>query len=762
MRGGGAVLVLVALLLFIPSAGAAAHLVITQPSANETLLAEMRDFYVYGIFSGTVSNPGDVRIEVYSGDAVAGTPVRVIQSQVDPVTGITNETVIDTGYANGTRKNGAMVPDLVKLPGSILDTSNKVVVTNRYYMGLIPGGVTKNFDTSYKDSTGTLLTDLTAGNYTIEVTGLSGTCAGEKVNKTITLGLTNAILGTFRPDSTKAALIQYGIRHSRRSYFDWFPGYFTDPDNSSIWYTADQRWTPNNGIEVVNDRPGTLLDNTVVANNTMFIYNINSGSATYRVELAALLRYNLQDGVNTTFLYYDIGEPNLTYNDLSSGVTTINGNPLPFPSGSRIKLYRAEILTPTGTNYENLYDCNDVTTQKSLNLDPSSGFTITSGKEFIIYGVTKPIASSVTATTTPYRYTIDNRITTIDCTINNSAGSVVMSGSHDVNLSRLYYRGSATRYNSFWEFGIDVSGLTAPDTYTVNLTGKDASGTIISGAATGFTVTVNPIPVPTPEGQDDRGGRSGASQVAVSPGAPAGQPVTFVFAPGQSSGTTAVESVTLTPSRTVGQVECIVRSAVPGNSIQITDREVAGYQSITVNWINPDAIDHADIAFSVDKSWLASHHVAPEQVVMLHFTGGRWVELPTSLVNNRDTVYEYSAVTGSFSYFAIAAKAGTPVAAGMNSTVFLPLPAGNVSAQNTITGIPATGAPGITTVVPVTSTAAPPARPTLIGVFFPQSGLPLVTIAAWAIVIVLLIIAIWLIRRWWIRRQNPALFRKYN
>ena len=71
---------------------------------------------------------------------------------------------------------------------------------------------------------------------------------------------------------------------------------------------------------MVNDRPGTLIDNPVVANNTMFIYNINSGSATYGVELSAILRYGLQDGPNTTFLYHDIGEPSMTYNDASAGL----------------------------------------------------------------------------------------------------------------------------------------------------------------------------------------------------------------------------------------------------------------------------------------------------------------------------------------------------------------------------------------------------------------------------------------------------------
>jgi hypothetical protein len=486
-------LMLIALFLSI-SAVSATQLVITQPSANETILAEVRDFHVYGIFTGTVVNPGDIRIEVYPGETVSGLPVRVIQSHVDPVSGITNESVINatyctvTGYC--TRKNGAMVPDLVESPGGILDPTNKLVVTNRYYLGMILGGVTKSFDTNYTDSTGTPLTDLTAGKYTIRVIGLSGSFAGQEINKTITLGLTNAVLGTFRPTTNKEAITQYGITHNRRTYFDWFPGYFTDPDNSSVWWESPRRWTPNNGIEVVNDRPGTLIDNTVVANNTMFIYNINSGSATYSVELSEILKYGLYDSPNTTFLYYDTGEPRMTFNDASTGIQTLNGNPTPFPSGRRLVLYRVEIFTPSGTSFENLYDPNDATTPKTLNLNVGGGITVPQGKEFVVYGATKPIASTVTATSTPYRFTIDNRITQINCTITNATGNLVTTAMHDVNLSRLYTSGSPTRFNSFWEFGIEFLGLTTPGSYTISLEGVDGSGIPVAQTGTTFTATV--------------------------------------------------------------------------------------------------------------------------------------------------------------------------------------------------------------------------------------------------------------------------------
>jgi PGF-pre-PGF domain-containing protein len=754
------IFILVVLFLSIPAVCAAQNLVITQPSANETTLAEKRDFYVYGIFSGTVSNPGDILIEIYPGDTVTGGPVRTIQSQVDPTTGITNESVIDSAYANATRKNGVIVPDLIKSPGGIYAPSNKLAVTNRYFLGLIQGGVTRDFDTWYNDSSGTPLTDLTAGNYTIEVTGLSGTCSGEKVNKTITLGLTNAILGAFRPQSNKDALTQYGITHNRRIYFDWFPGYFTDPNNSSIWYEAPKRWTPNNGIEVVNDRPGTILDTPVIANNSMFIYNINSGSATYGVELAAILKYSLVDIANTTFLYYDTGEPIMTWNDAGSGsIKTRNGSAVPFPSASRLKPIRVEMMAPQSTSYENLYDPNDGTTAKSIDFDPSDGVTVTSGREFIIYGVTKPIASTVTATSTPYRFSIDNRIAKINCTITDSHGNLVSTGLHDVNLSRLYTAGSSTRFNSLWEYGIEVKDLTSAGTYTISLSGFDVTGSAVSNTDAQVIVT---IPAPPVEPVGDDNSVSSAPLVGISPGAPAGQPVSFSFTPVSSAATTTIGTVTLTPSRTIGQVECIVQPVTPGVSLLIAGRDVAGYQSITVNWISPDAIDHADIGFSVSKSWIDEHHIDPETVVMMRYTDNQWVELPTQLVQTSGTVYEYSSTTPGFSYFAITSRASANVNTTIpdpgKTTIFTPATGANPSSEDVSLSL----VTSTTTATGSVQAVTPPSPPTLMQIFFPPEGLPLITIAAWAVVIIIVIVVLLLLRKWWIRRQNPALFRKYD
>ncbi|MFA4861244.1 PGF-pre-PGF domain-containing protein [Methanoregula sp.] len=776
MRGFCAVFVLLVFLLSVPVASAdGSSLVITQPSANETRFAELRDFYVYGTFSPALGNPGDIRIELYpesacTGDICTGLPVRSIRSHVDPVTGVTNSSQIDWSFVGSTSASpvrGGYVPDIIKEPGGYTDPNNKVVVTNSYYGGLVLGGVTKNYNTTYTNSSGYPLVDLTAGNYKLNVTGLSGTLAGTSVTKTITFGITDTALGTNRPTTSKNVRIQYAIDHGLRTYFDNFPGYFSDGGNN--WSNFRTLAAPNNGIEIVNDLGGTTTDTVAVANNTMFVYNINSASTTYSVEVAPILKYNLQDGVNTTFLYYENGEPVLTYYDVQGIQQQLTSALRQFSGSNRIALTHLDVRNPTGTSYENLYDPND-TAWKSVYVNPSGTIDIIPGQVFTVYGVTKPIPSTVSSTSTPYWYSIDKRTSQLACTVTDATGNVVSTSTHEVNLSRYYnnYPGSSNpyqKYNSLFEFGSDFTTLTSPGTYTISLVGKDESGTVVSGATASFNVRVNAQY--SIDSGDTAGSPSGTPQVVLNPGAPAGQPVTFAFTPASPAGTTSVESVTITPSRTTGQVECILTSATPGSPILLSGRDVAGYYRITVNWINPDAIDHADIVFSVNKAWLDERHIPPEQVVLLRYVGNQWVELPTSLKQTGAAAYEFGATTPGFSYFAVARKAGT--AAQVNGTAVVPAAGETMRVDSAAADLsPTPSGSGeavtvVTTMVPAIPAPAPtPSQPSIVQVFFPPRGLPLVTIAAWAAVIVLIFVVAWLVRRWWVRRQNPALFRKYD
>jgi len=466
-------------------------LVITQPSDNETNFAEMRDFYVFGIFLDRLEYPGDIRIELFSGDSAGGERVRLLESHVDPINGTTPLSSIETNYSEGQNRGNMMVADLVKQPGGLYNPSNKVVVTNDYYQGMILGGVTKDFDTTYRDNTGEPLRDLTAGTYTIRVTGLSGNLSGQMVEKIVTFGLTDSLFGTDRPPANLQNRITYADVHHLRIDRDWFPGYFIYPGYNNTGYTVPKRWNPNNAIESVNDQSGTIIDSPAVANNSLILYNINEKSTTYGVELSSIIRYGLEENRNTTFLYYDTGEPYHAYTDQKTGIQkNVTGNLTPFPEGNRMIFTRAEIYQAGSNEQENTFDPWNNTTVMQVDYDLSDGITISSGDSFSLYGVTKPIRSTVTETTIPYRYTINNWIANISYQIYDDDGDMVYNTTRSVNLSRLFNQGLPDRFNSIFEFGHDFRLPDNPGRYTISSQGIDIAGEVLEESEVNVPVLI--------------------------------------------------------------------------------------------------------------------------------------------------------------------------------------------------------------------------------------------------------------------------------
>lgn len=488
--------VLSVVLLMVLVAAAAAEpgreLVITQPGAGESSFAELRDFYVFGIFPGRLDNPGDIRIELFRGDPATGERVRLIESHVDPATGVTPWSAIETNYSEGSDWGNRMVPDLVKEPGGLFDPSNKLVVTSDYYLGMVLGGATKDFDTTYRDNAGRPLADLTAGNYTIRVTGLSGNLNGQVAEKAISFGLTSSALSTNRPPVNLENRVRYAKDHNLRVYLDYFPGYFLFSGYGDKGYAVPKRWNPNNGIEVVNDLPGTTTDNPASAVNTLILYNINDRSTTMGVELSAILRYGLEDNPNTTFLYYDTGEPYLAYFDTGRGQqANITGRLVPFSGSDRLVLTRAEIYSPAEYAGENLFDTTATAIPRQVDFDLSDGIAVPAGGGFVLYGVTKPIAASPVPAAVPYRFVPDNQIATVTYDVTGE-GETVYRSEREVNLSRFFSPGSTERFNSQFEFGHAFHDLTRPGTYHVSLSAADRYRKPVAGTGRDFVVTVLP------------------------------------------------------------------------------------------------------------------------------------------------------------------------------------------------------------------------------------------------------------------------------
>ncbi|MFA5268105.1 MAG: PGF-pre-PGF domain-containing protein [Methanoregula sp.] len=181
------------------------------------------------------------------------------------------------------------------------------------------------------------------------------------------------------------------------------------------------------------------------------------------------------------------------------------------------------------------------------------------------------------------------------------------------------------------------------------------------------------------------------------------------------------------------------QTAPPGIVYQYISLVPAGYTTISSTVIN----------FTVPQSWLEENGIAPAGVVLYHQTADGWEALPTSVLYTKDGMAYFSAQSPGFSLFAIA---GTPAAALPVTTVVTPVDVSTPAREPGPVRTTVTQAPVVTE-----TTEAPPAAEAPAG----SSGFPVVP-ALIGICCVGLIGGGYFARRWWIRRQNPALFAEYD
>jgi hypothetical protein len=476
--------------------GPAAAIPLNVPSDNQTVFAETRDFTVVGYFNPPLKHPGDVQVELFAGATATGTPLRTIRSDVDPTTGVTPRASLDFSYRNGQAfgPDGpvadpaviVMTPDLVKYPGGFDNPNNKLVVTRDYYAAVVLGGVTRDFDTTYGDGDSTW-SDLTAGTYTIRVSGHSGQLDGLAATKTITFDTTHAMLGRFSPNGTKGPLLAYAAAHGYRTYIDPFPGFFSFNGYS---YEITGRWMANNSVEVVNTAADAKVDNAADARNDVLLYNISATSATHLIEIGAIVANGLLNN-QTTFHYYDIGEPSLTWLDAGTDANTSRtGTIATLPDGERMVVTRVESRVAGRFLQDNHYDAVD-TTHTSVDTDVADGVQVGSGDEFSIFGVVTPIPSSVKPGPLAHQYSIGDAIDSVRYVIRSSQGQVVQTSAHPVGLARRYdpYGSPGSVATSIYEFE-HAFRIASDGTYTLVMTGLDSRGQPVAAAADSFTVRV--------------------------------------------------------------------------------------------------------------------------------------------------------------------------------------------------------------------------------------------------------------------------------
>jgi len=294
----------------------------------------------------------------------------------------------------------------------------------------------------------------------------------------------------------------------------------------------------------------------------------------------------------------------------------------------------------------------------------------------------------------------------------------------------------------------------------VNITNGDGRMINTTGAYT-YTVptpTITPTPTPTSsadgDGSDSPSMSGTSSVIATSPGVSKGQTMSFTFSSSDDlAEPLQITHVNATSSQSIGGTTFLLTTVSLGKANQITGTAaVVGYREIKPLGINPNVFSSGEISFRVTDTWMNEHQINPAQLAMFRNHDGVWSRLPTSYLGPSGNFYTYKATTPGFSYFVVAVR---------NETSVTDSPVATVAAESTVTErLPTTPITTIPTTAPVpTKTTAVPA---VVSVPSGSSDIPLGFAVIGVVAIILVIGGILFARRWWIRRQNPALFRDYK
>lgn len=279
-----------------------------------------------------------------------------------------------------------------------------------------------------------------------------------------------------------------------------------------------------------------------------------------------------------------------------------------------------------------------------------------------------------------------------------------------------------------------------------------------------FTLQSGRPMVPLNSGSGDSSSESPVSSLARSWGIE-GEQMSFEFHGIPSStltSDTAVHHVHLSPATPLTDVVVVVtKSPDIGPEKTLTDRTFSQYYSIDLVNAPPGSISAATVEFSLDTDYLQSMNVAPEDVVIMRWGDGRWEELHTMAGRIEGGRVYFNATMQGFSYFVITNRPAMQI-----TLTATPLPITTITDAKTtmadlVTASPVQSeeSPGTTGSKPtITRTPAAPVEPEPIP---PRPGITTIAIIGIA-GIVLVVVSAFCIRRWWTRRQNPSLFRKYE
>jgi hypothetical protein len=220
--------------------------------------------------------------------------------------------------------------------------------------------------------------------------------------------------------------------------------------------------------------------------------------------------------------------------------------------------------------------------------------------------------------------------------------------------------------------------------------------------------------------------------------------------------TVSLTAVNGTITDTITRSGYVTVSAVPavaGDPVSSVSSDSDSFRSAETIPMKPP-----DISLKVDSGYLREHKVVPADIVIMCYRNDRWEALPTTFVSSSGNDFYFTAHGEQYSLLAVGNTRDGVGNLPLFSTV-LPPAETSLSPDNAI--VPSTPRTGeqkpISPILPSPEKTTAPSIPlqetagfdTFSPAFVAVSGIGLVTGGI-------------MIRRWWIRRQNPALFREYD
>ncbi|MDD1703241.1 MAG: PKD domain-containing protein, partial [Methanoregula sp.] len=173
----------------------------------------------------------------------------------------------------------------------------------------------------------------------------------------------------------------------------------------------------------------------------------------------------------------------------------------------------------------------------------------------------------------------------------------------------------------------------------------------------------------------------------------------------------------------------------------------------------------SDLTFFVDADYLSEHHIMPADVVLMSFTDNKWIELPTRFTGASGNRFYYEADSDRYHLIAVGnQKEGSTTLPHVSQRppVYGTAPYPYEQSPELKSVVKSEQSPSyrITTVVPVleNSTSLPYQQPIDPRPATSQGYLMIAIVGCLSVSAGIFLI----IRRWWIRRQNPALFQDYD